>query len=421
MRGRLIPIAALVALLATASAMRLSRRRDGGHGGSGPAAAGRSASPTRAEHGLAGLGAAPAIDGGRVVARGARMVHGDPRHTHRAAGRGPTAAKLAWSTAVGGAVEAQVTASPDESTLYVASLDGTLTALARDGSKRWSRALGGPGDRVYSTPCVGDDGTIYVGSDAKRFHAVGSDGRVVWSLEVGGEADTGAAVARDGSLVFAAGNVVYDVRKGGDVAWRFAAHGKVFTAPAIADDGTVVFGAQDHRVYALTASGALLWSTDLGADVDGAPAIADDGAIFVGTDGDEVVRLDARGDVEWRAPVLGFVRGALSVARNGDVLAGTFGPTPRAVRLTASGLVRGAFAVPGTGAREFGVLGGAMEDDAGTLYFGAQDDVIRAVGPDGALLWSFTTGADVDAPLTLLSSGELVAGSDDGKVYLFAP
>ncbi len=349
-------------------------------------------------------------------------IHGDARHTHRARALGPTSSKLAWKSDVGGAVEAQVVASPDERTLYAASLDGGLSALdAESGARKWRVALGG---RAYQTPCVAPDGTIYAGSDTKRFVAVHPDGSIAWTLETDGEVDTGATLTRDGLVVFAAGEHVYAVRAAGDVAWRFDAKKKVFTAPAVGDDGTIVFGSQDHHVYALTPLGVLAWSVDLGADVDGAPAIADDGAVVVGDDAGEIVRIDAHGAVAWRTQVGGFVRGALSIARDGDALAGVYGPTPRMVRVGADGSVRASFAVRGTGAREFGVHGGALEDARGAIYFGAQDDEIHALGSatgaDPGWQWSFTTGADVDAPLTLLSSGALVAASDDGNVYLFA-
>jgi outer membrane protein assembly factor BamB len=347
------------------------------------------------------------------------MLHGDSRHTHRASGQVPTARpKVGWSRDAGGPIEAQITASPDERVLYVVTLAGTLTALDRaDGSPTWSLALG---DRAYASPCVAEDGTIYAGSDAKKLFAVTPAGKVKWTLETDGDADTSPALAADGTVVVAAGHMVYGVNPFGQVRWRFAAKRKVFTSPAIAPEGRVVFGSQDHKVYALEANGRLAWSVDLGADVDGAPALGDDGAVFVGTDGDEVVRLEiGDGRVAWRAAVDGYVRGALSVARNGDVLAGVYGPRPRQVRLRASdGALVGDFVVPGTGAREFGVHGGALEDDVGTLVFGAQDDNVIAVGAGGDLLWRFATGDDVDAPVTLLGDGSLVVGSDDGKVYL---
>jgi outer membrane protein assembly factor BamB len=374
-------------------------------------------------------GSVPALADAAIDAGGSvwHLVHGDPRHTGRASAAGPTRLKLAWTTRIGAnrdggasasSVEAQVTPSPDERTLYVASLDGSLTALdAATGAEAWTLALGG---RSYATPCVSPAGMIYVGSDAKRFYAVTPKGTVAWKLETSGEADTGAAPAGD-LVVFAAGASVFAVRAGGDVAWRFDAKKKVFTAPAVGPNGVLVFGSQDHRVYALSPAGALTWSTDVGADVDGAPAIGDDGAVTVGTDAGEVVRLSATGEVMWRSQVGGYVRGTLSLGRNGDALAGVYGPTPRVVRIGSDGRVSASFAVQGTGSREQGVHGAPLEDATGALFFGAQDDAVHALGPDGAWEWSFVTQGDVDAPLTLLSNGALVAASDDGNVYLFRP
>jgi outer membrane protein assembly factor BamB len=207
------------------------------------------------------------------------------------------------------------------------------------------------------------------------------------------------------------------------VRWRFAAKRKIFGAPALATTGRIFAGSQDHHVYALAPDGRLVWSVDLGADVDGATAIDDRGSVFVGTDANEVVRLDPDdGHVAWRTNVGGYVRGTLSVARNGDVLAGVYGPKPRAIRLLAGdGVVRGDLAIQGTGARDFGVHGGALEDATGTLVFGAQDDAVYAVDARGVVLWRFKTGGDVDAPATLLSDGTLVIGSDDGFVTTFRP
>ncbi len=350
---------------------------------------------------------------------GGPMLHGDTRHTHRAGGLVPRALPaIAWQRDVGGPVEAQIATSPDERVLYVSSLGGSLTALASsDGAEKWTVALG---DRIYATPCVAHDGTIYVGSDAKKFIAVTPDGKIKWSFDAEGEADTGAALAADGSVVFGAGRTVYALTPWGQIKWRFAAKRKVFTSPAVGAGGRVFFGSQDHHAYALTDQGALLWSVDLGADVDGAPALGDDGAVYVGTDADEIVRLDPeRGTPVWRSAVGGFVRGTLSISRGGDVFAGIYGPTPREVRVRPSdGRVVGQFAIQGTGAREFGVHGGALEDDEGTLVFGTQDDDVYAIGERGDLLWRFATGGDVDAPVTLLSDGSLAVGSDDGSVYL---
>jgi outer membrane protein assembly factor BamB len=420
-RLRVLPLVVLVVIVASALALRLraGRPKIVATIVAAPPSASASSDVAPQASASAGIGAPPPEASARVAERPWRMLHGDAHRTHRARGRLPRVATLAWTFATGGPIEAQVTASPDEQTLYVASHDGTITALTRAGAKKWSVAFG---DRIYSAPCVADDGTIYVGVDAKRFVALAPDGRTKWKLDTQGDADTAAAITKEGNVVFAAGTTVVAARPGGDVAWRFQAKKKVFTAAAIADDGKIVFGSQDNRVYALNANGTLAWSVDLGADVDGAPAIADDGSIFVGTDAGEVVKLGANGEIAWRAKVGGSVRGALSIARNGDVLAGVYGPTPRQIRVVASdGALRGAFAIPGTGARDFGVHGGALEDDDFALAFGGQDDAIYVVDGSGVLRWRWVTGGDVDAPLTLLSDGSLVAASDDGKVYFFSP
>jgi outer membrane protein assembly factor BamB len=408
-----VVVALLVAMVAVAAARKLRIR---GH--EAPVAP----TPTVLVHVPDEAGPPPpAVDdaGAPGAVRDARMLHGDARHTNRAAGRAPTSEPaVAWAHDVGGPVEAQVVASPDGQTLYAASLGGALTALARaDGAVLWTFALG---ERAYATPCVAEDGTIYAASDAKKVVALTPEGKTRWTLDTDDEADTGIELAKDGTIVFAAGRKVYGVTQGGFVKFRFAAKRKVFASPAIAPDGRVYLGSQDHHAYGLTAEGGPRWSVDLGADVDGAPVIGDDGAVYVGTDGGEVVRLDPDGGrVVWRRGVGGFVRGTLSMTRAGEVAVGVYGPRPGVLVLAPEdGATRLELRIPGTGAREFGVHGGPLEDDQGLLLFGAQDDEVRAIDRSGRVLWTFAAQADVDAPVTLLDDGSLVVASDDGKVYL---
>jgi outer membrane protein assembly factor BamB len=112
----------------------------------------------------------------------------------------------------------------------------------------------------------------------------------------------------------------------------------------------------------------------------------------------------------------------LSIGRDGTIFAGTYGPTPHLVALEPEdGRVRFRFSIRGTGAPEFGIHGGPVEDSEGRLYFGAQDDHAYALTADGSLVWKFKTGGDVDAPLAITPRGLLLVGSDDGKLYALAP
>ena len=370
---------------------------------------GRPESPPIAESGHAGLATKPPI----------RMEHGDRRRCAREEVRGPSALRVKWKTGDLGPIEAQPIPSPDESTIYVASLGGDLIALAReDGKVRFRVPLGG---RSYAAPCVDARGYVYSASDAKKVLAIDPKGAIAWTLEVDGEGDTACALADDGNIVLAAGRTLYAITPRGDVAWRFSARGKIFTAPAIDDSGRVYFGSQDDHVYGVD-HGTKVFAVDLGGDVDGSPAIDDDGNVVVGTDYDEVVKLDRSGGILWASKVGGFVRGPISIARGGDVLTGVYGPWSRVVRLDGkTGKTKATFDVPGTGALEFGVRGGPLEDAAGQLFFGAQDDKLYAIDSHGKTSFTLQTGGDVDAPPTLLSDGALVVASDDGAVYYLEP
>jgi outer membrane protein assembly factor BamB len=410
---RVAPVALLVSLLVVAVGARLVRHSHGGAEARAHADEGAPITllpPWLAARALPGESTKPPI----------RMQHGDRKRCGREAVRGPLHLGIKWKTGGLGAIEAQVIPSPDESTLYAASLGGDLVALSRkDGKIEFRVPLGG---RSYATPCVDAKGTIYAASDAKKVFAIDPKGQVTWTLEVDDEADTACALADDGTIVLAAGRTLYGITPRGDVAWRFAAHGKIFTAPAIDDEGRVFVGSQDDHVYAV-AHGREAFAVGLGADVDGSPAIDDDGSVVVGTDGGEVVKLDRSGGVVWSAHVGGYVRGPLSIARGGDVLAGVYGPHSRVVRLDGkTGKEKASFDVPGTGALDFGVHGGPIEDAVGQLFFGAQDDRLYALQTaPGKTIFTMKTGGDVDAPPTLLSDGSLVVASDDGAVYYLEP
>jgi outer membrane protein assembly factor BamB len=342
------------------------------------------------------------------------MLHLDPQHTNRSPFAGPASPKVAWTFDTQGPIEAAPAVLVD-GTILVASLSGVLYALTDSGQQKYSVDLG---ERIYGAPLVQGD-RIYVGSDVHKFFGIGTSGSIRFRLDADSDVDTGAVPTPWGGIVFAGGRVVYASKPDGTLLWRIHAHRKVYSSPAVATDGTVYAGSQDHHIYAVAPDGKVRWRVDLGADVDSAPAIEDDGTVIVGSDKGQIVALAPdTGDVRWRTDVGGFVRGAMSIGRDGTVLAGTYGPTPALVALDpGDGSVRFRFSIAGTGAPEFGIHGGPVQDAAGRLYFGAQDDNAYCLGPDGTLLWKFKTGGDVDAPLVITPRGVLLVGSDDGKLY----
>ncbi len=414
-RLRLVPLAALCLFVGALVTQRLiTRRSTAGARHSVPSSSRETVSSLRGQGVIARQLSTP----GQVNPKAFSVYRGDSRRTHRSPIVGPTVARIAWKVSVDGPVQSQVLASADGRELYVSSLGGSIRALsAADGSVLWSVPLS---DRSYSTPFIAA-GALYVGSDAKALVRLGADGKVTYRLDLGGEIDGAPAQLDDGTIVVAADRNIVGVRPRGDVAFRLPSRGKVFTSPAVSADGTLYWGAQDHALHAAR-EGRESWKIDLGSDVDGGPSIMDDGTIVCGTDGGEVVRVSREGTIIWRTAVGGFVRGGLTIARDSAVLAGVYGPTPGVVRLDgATGKVLGRFPVQGTGATQFGVHGGPLEDAAGTLYFGTQEDAVYAVSASGEDLFRLPVDGDVDAPLTLLPHGVLLVATDSGTIYAVGP
>ncbi|APR84427.1 Serine/threonine protein kinase related protein [Minicystis rosea] len=345
----------------------------------------------------------------------ARSFRGDRARRHRSAFVGPREApRVQFSWDAGAPIEAMPAITP-EGDVVVASLSGKVTRLTPAGTVVWSADLG---ERIYASPLLLND-AIVIGSDAKRFVSLSlATGKTRWQLDADAEADTAPAEAPGGLVIAAAGRVLFGLRADGGVRFRLKLPRKIYASPAVADDGTIYVGAQDRRLHAITPDGKARWSRDLGGDVDCAPAIGDDGTIFAASDAGQVLAFDAQGNERWRAAVGGFVRGGLTVGRAGAVIAGTYGPGPRVVALDAvTGAERWSFRVQGTGAPEFGIHGSPLEDAEGKLYFGAQDDQVYALDPNGKLLWTHPTRGDVDAPLVIGPGGVLYVGSDDGRLY----
>jgi outer membrane protein assembly factor BamB len=342
-----------------------------------------------------------------------RQFRQDRRHTGRSPFAGPASAVRAWTVETGGHISAQPVVG-DDGTIFVGSHDHHLYAIDREGHVRWRRDLGGP---IYSTPALIGN-RLFVGSDSDFFFCVdATSGEVVWHLPTDDDADTGVAIAPDGSLVLGAGADVLSVSQEGELRWRFRTGLKVFSAPAIDDDGTIYVGSQDDHVYAIAPDGRMRWRYHVEDDVDGSPAIADDGTIYVGSDDHRVYALRRDGTLRWSSDVDGDIRAPVGLGQDGSVYVGVFPPRPRIVALDgATGQTRWEFAIT---ASESGasISSGPLVDRDGNLYFGADDDFVYSLAPDGRLRWFYRTDANVDGEPILTPEGVLLIGSDDEHLH----
>lgn len=161
---------------------------------------------------------------------------------------GRSSGKIAWRTAVGGAVFAPpVLAGGDR--VFISSLDGFVRALNLDGGTLiWERDLGAP---VYGGAALGD-GRLYAGTSSGEIFALGAgDGRVIWRTKT--EGGISAAPLLSGDILYA-GDLeknLYAISVGrGDIVWRYDLPGRVKSSPVVAGEYLLVM-TDDRSLIAL--------------------------------------------------------------------------------------------------------------------------------------------------------------------------
>ena len=363
----------------------------------------------------------------RAPGDGFRSFRAGRLRAGRANARAPAAPpSLLWEYDLGAPIRAQPVLAPDGS-VVVAALDGSVVALDPDGRPRWSFQAG---DRIYSTPWIDDDGLVVFGADTDSLYALGRDGRTKWTILPADDiakpdlhdVDTAPVAARGVGYV-GAGLYVYAFDLRGTVRWRTATGGKVYSSPALLPDGTIVVGSQDDKLWALRPAGATRWTYETAADVDATPAVDElRRVIYVGGDDRKLHAVDFDGKPLWKTGVGGFVRSGVAVDLQGRVYVTTFGPTARLAALDPDGGWVRWTVDAGTGpTAEFGIRSAPIVDLDGVVLFGAPGGFVRAVSPDGAVLWTFPAPDDVDSGPILADDGTLYFGCDDGLLRALSP
>ncbi len=358
---------------------------------------------------------------------------GNPAHTGRSSVKGPRTPKLKWVFRTGGRIYADAAVAPD-GTVYVASHDHHIFAVGQDGREKWSYDTGG---KIWTSPAIAKDGTIYVGSDEDRLISLDSTGLERWIFstkqstkkrdkpEAGRfDVDTSPLLLADGTVVFGSYLYLYAVMPSGVLRWHFKAgvgKAKIFSSPALGPDGTIYFGTQGQYFFALNQSAKVLWNIKTGGDNDSAPAVGDDGTVFFASDDGKVRSAAAGGNLKWEADLGAPIRAPLAIGHDGTVFASTYGPKPFLAALDGkNGSEKWRYHIePGEGSY-YGIQSGVLIDADGYIYFGGRDHYIYCLSPEGARVWRYKTGDQVDSGPVLGPDGTLYVGSDDSRMYAFA-
>ncbi len=207
---------------------------------------------------------------------------------------GAVVSNAGWLYAVGKSPMGRPAA--DESTVYVATRDGTLMAVGPKGVE-WQVKLPGP---PTDGPALDED-NVYVslaadGGEPGGVVAYGRWGPLLakerWRFR--SEFQPLAAVGADVDTVYVPdkdGNVYALGADDGSRRWNSEGYGEFSTQPLVTKGSVFVGNSDGHLTRLDTYDGGRAWSIDLGAPVTGEPVIVG-GAIFVGLANGRLIALE---------------------------------------------------------------------------------------------------------------------------------
>lgn len=225
--------------------------------------------------------------------------------------------------------------------IYVCSVDGTLYALAHDGSELWSFETDGidvATGAIFASPAISSYGNVYITGiyDPNLYALASSDGSVKWNRNFLDPCDpTGKrpwpfaspVVAKDGTIYQA---MLYDPNlyaigpNDGSIIWSTSLAGLVLRYGRDPDEYIIWYGVGDPPEY-IEIDGRRYRVREvypyLYASCWSKPALAPDGTIYVSFDDPYLRAIDPNGTIKWMAK-LGELGGfTLTVGGDGLIYA----------------------------------------------------------------------------------------------------
>jgi outer membrane protein assembly factor BamB len=200
-----------------------------------------------------------------------------------------------------------------DGTIYAVAGAGKLSAIAPDGTVKWT-AQAGP--VVKGSPALGPDGTVYVPSMDGKLYAVAPpsggarEGSVRWTFDFGQHLGPTPLVTSEQG----AGGGANGIGSG--------------ASPTIAPDGMIYVGANNSNFYAIAPDGSLKWLFEAERELAGiwstATLSADNSTLYFAANRGGVYALNrADGSLRWRFDVYGSIYSSLASDRRGTLYSGS--------------------------------------------------------------------------------------------------
>ena len=325
---------------------------------------------------------------------------GDYQRSGRSLDPGPTGGCIQWQFEADAAIVGSLTVGSD-GRVHVPCEDGKLYTLDAGGKVLWVFDANTP---LWSAASIGPDGSLYVGGENGTLYAVDPNGTVAMDLR-----------HERSHLLFARGCCQWRCLRRGRVTgrsmpwrsdgaelWRFTTKGpgklpagSILASPAIGRDGTVYIGGMyDPNLYALIRR--------MGAS-SGRAASSRQGEVAAG-----------RSPRPWSARTARSTRhcSTTAICTPSSRTTGTILWATDLLDLAAFGMSSKDLDPDAAGWSE-PVLG-----PDGTIYVSLDDPYLRAVRPDGKILWVSRLGELGGFTLTVDKNNLIYAACEDGNIYV---
>jgi len=341
---------------------------------------------------------------------------------YRLARRAPaanfTVPSIKWSKNFG--VDQQFVTSPvlaEDGSLYIASVLGSLYSLDSSGEKQWEYHT----NEFIAGGLLRDaDKNIYFTTLSKVF-SLNSSGRKRWEIDCPQprmwQDDQGSAVDGNNLYTHCGKNFVALNKNDGTKLWSNPPL-DMEAAPAVLKDGTVI-GVSASHLIATDRDGNNLWKYPGESGSDAVPldtpiAVGNDGILYAGSRlSDRFVALDSHGAVQWsfRVHTQPF-RSSPVIAADGTIYAITMQQLVYAIG--PDGAEKWEFQLPRLIHAEnhsAPVLG-----SDGTIYILAEEKLV-ALSPEGQQLWELPLPGSCGGSPALTPDGTLYIPTIEGVLY----
>ncbi len=285
-------------------------------------------------------------------------------------------------------------------------------------------------DLIPGSPVIGPDGTCFAHSSDGMLHAIDTDGRPVRA-----PTKVGPALGWATPLVDAASRVWVSASAGGllrvDASGQTAARSFLrspcrFDCTGVLTGDVLYLGAEDQFLHAISLTGERgreLWNQSdkiglTGWYINSAVILADGPIVLAVSRDDQVYAFEPTGKLCWQTSLGGRAMGNPVLTPDGCVVIGlsvaTGGTATVTGRLVAIAVKTGQFAWR----REFDspLESTPVVGDSGEIYVGDNSGAIHGLDLRGERLWTEPAGCGVRSAGTLLPSGQVVFGLDDGSL-----